>query len=120
MWRNLWGWLTGWRTPKRQISLDLTPEEQIAVQFLTRFGRGSDEDIYQEVAARRWIEPHMIVTALFNLQLKGLATIAERGPATGTVYAPTPRAFKVRDILPPEPTSSLQVYLTVDAPRAKQ
>lgn len=115
MWKKLLDMIARWRAPKRQISLELTPEEQIAVRFLTEFGRGTDEDIYQEVATRRWIEPHMIVTALFNLQLKGLVRLAERSPATGAVYVPTPRAFKVRSLLPADPTSSMQVYLTVEA-----
>lgn len=121
VWRRLREMLAGWRTPKRQISLELTPEEQIAVRFLTQFGRGTDEDIYEEVRARRWIEPHMIVTALFNLQLKGLVQLAERSPATGAVYVPTARAFKVRELLPQDPVSSMQIYLTVAvAPPTRQ
>lgn len=110
-WTRVWEMLTAWRRPKRQIAIELTPEEQLAIRFLTEFGRGAEEDIFREAATRRWTEPHMITTALFNLQVKGIVRLVNRGE--GPLYYPTDRAYAIRDLLPPEATSSLLIYLTV-------
>ncbi|MCX6023448.1 MAG: hypothetical protein NTZ05_17305, partial [Chloroflexi bacterium] len=78
--------------------------------------RGGGNDILQEVAIRRWVEPHVIVTALLNLQLKGMIRIAERSPEGGAVYTPMPRAFEAVKLLPAQPASSMVLYFMIDAP----
>ncbi|MBI4497946.1 MAG: hypothetical protein HY689_08625 [Chloroflexi bacterium] len=101
------------RRPRRRIMLEVTPEEQLVLQFLFRYGAGSEEDLVQEVAAHRWTHPHSVRTSLLNLRLKGLVSSAGHDPVRGARYRPTERSCQLRDLLPDHPTSSLVVYLTV-------
>lgn len=114
VWSRMWTALRRWRRPKRRVTIELTPEEQIVLQFLLNFGEGAEEDLFQEVTNRRWIEPHSLLAGLVNLQAKGLITRTGQDAQKGARFRATPRAAQLRDLLQTEPTSSLAVYLTVD------
>ena len=116
VWSRLRTFLRRWRRPRRQVTIELTPEEQIIIAFLLRYGEGGEEDLFQEVANQRWTQPHSVLTSLLNLQLKGFATRSGEDPRRGVLYRPTDRCGQVRDLLSDQPTSSIAVYLTVERP----
>ncbi len=104
------GWLRGAFGRRERRSVELRPDEQIALAELLRAGETRGSDMVKAVEAMRgagWEPPDQAVR---DLQAKGLiALVRVRG--ADAYYRPTKQGERLRDRLPPDPRSVIEFRL---------
>ena len=102
-----------WPAGKRRESVELGPVEQLALRFLLRSGPGAMDTIYKEVESVRLVSHAEVGAALTTLVSDRL--IESRFQLVGdkgeTLYVPTRRGERLRDRIPPEPKSVIELWL---------
>ena len=90
--------------------VELTPDEQVALAELLRFGEASGATLRTAVEARdvvRWEPPH---TAMAGLLAKGLVEVS-REDEGNTYYVATKLGQRLRGRLQDNPRSTVEYYV---------
>ncbi len=95
------GWPFGGRERR---SVDLTPEEQIALRELLRLGEATEATLRMTMESVRGVARDASADPLRDLQAKELIVLA-RVDGVGATYRPTKLGRRLRDRLSPEPRS---------------